>query len=151
MAIAIAVYIAAGRIAPPRYEPLGAAFLPQTLSLILGLCAVLVIVKALLALAVRRQVHQENPHPASGEDIAATGSARVWPVLGALLVSGIFLICFAERLLDFRILAVVYILSLGLLMAGWRPRFLLILAAFSIPFSLAVHWGFTHIVFVPLP
>jgi hypothetical protein len=86
--------------------------------------------------------------PSPAEEVpAARNDLASW----CLLATVAYLVVLSSSFVDFRFVTFVYVLTVGGVLTGWRPRRLAALTAVAAVMSLGVHFLFTHVFDLVLP
>lgn len=139
------------RIPSSPYEPLGAAFLPKTLSGFIGLLSVILIVSSL---------YQGNKVDRKSEKVLSEqttkDSCQRRPLLAWAVVISIFLYIFLMPFIGFRLATFIFMISLGTVIyrreKSSKPlTHYLTLLMIALTLSFGLHYLFTSVMFVNLP
>lgn len=131
------------QVRPPRYEPLGAGFVPQWLAILLGILAITTIGRAVLRW--RTGTHD----PAADDAAAAPGDWKPAAAMG--IATAAFVLALAFEVASFVILSSVFLIVSATVLAGRDWRLVGIFAPAAILASIVIGWVFSELIFVPLP
>lgn len=132
------------------YEPLGAAFLPKTLSALIGLLSLGILVQYFLrlkAVAAEAETEEEDeisytPHP--------------WLGAVGLIITVVYIAVMSFGLIGFRPATFIFVLLLGNIVFHYEKKLgkvshHLILTAISLILSFGLFYVFTNIIYTNLP
>ena len=99
-----------------------------------------------MSVVVFLKSRHQLPSPAEEVPVARNDLAS-W----CLLATVAYLVVLSSSFVDFRFVTFVYVLTVGGVLTGWRPRRLAALTAVAAVMSLGVHFLFTHVFDLVLP
>ncbi|AQZ50897.1 tripartite tricarboxylate transporter TctB family protein [Martelella mediterranea] len=126
-------------------EPLGSASLPQIVSVIIGIFCVILIWRALAAM---RPAVGRTPAP---NDEAVSHRRRTDKAAICLGIAIAFALALQLRLLNAAILTPAFLLSLMLVLHGFRPRTILPSVAISLIVGIVTVYAFKNFFYIDLP
>ncbi len=134
------LFVGAASLPPPRFEPLGSAFMPRVLGAVLIVLAIIVALRAALILI----------RPADVSDTAPSGASLRLPYRGAitlvLLVAYVAAMDFAR--VPFLLATPLFVMLAGMTIHEVSPRSALVHAALGLVLALALHYVFSTFLFI---
>ena len=119
------LWLETNSIPPPNFEPLGAAFFPRFILVVLISFSALLVVRSVWQAVRGRLISSEKEEPPT----TATGYLRMGITL-ALLVTYVLLIVYTD--IHFLVLTLCYMLIFGWYLSSWRLRTLPIILLLAV-------------------
>lgn len=136
-----AVLFESTNIGPPLYDPLGSAALPQMAS---------VIIIAFSATMVFRALRRGRTLDGMVEPGSSVPS-KPWIGLGFVALCISYLGLMATEITGFRTATVLFVATSGILLAGFRPKAIAIVALLALILGLGGRYLFTQVFYLDLP
>lgn len=127
-----------GDIAPPVFEPLGSAAIPQAVAVLIMLLSGVVLIRAL---ARRRGTGSA----------AAAGPARYLDAVAVLGLTALYVLAMQWRLLSFALITAAFLTATIGLLVRFRPRRLPLVLAVALAVGYGCQYLFTRVFIVDLP
>lgn len=146
--LSVAFYTAAGSLPPPRFEPLGSAAVPRTLSVIMVVLCTVMLVRAFSNIQKPIQEDHEVGAEQTGEVLSKSK-----PKLSAMvfIATVCFIAAMDSKLLSFPIAGIAYMTTILLLMNDFDLKKLPWVIGYSVMLVLFSYWIFTRFFFIDLP
>ena len=145
MALSAAIWIAADRLPPPIFDPLGSAAVPKLVASLVMVLAVAMLVQRLRGNADRGAV------PDPGEPTEAAAPLRPGIAVGAFAAIAACPAVMEAGLLGFRETAFVFILALGGILSRFSRRTMTILVPTAALLAAGLAWLFGGRLYIDLP
>jgi len=143
LAVAVALFVGAARLPPPRWEPLGSAAVPRALGTLLALFAVLLAAGALRALILAR------------DDVAwpafTAPAARMLRGSAVLVAVIAFVVAMDRFRLPFVAVGPVFVVAISVLLGGLSLRVAGFSALWGVVLCFGLHAVFTRFFYINLP
>jgi putative tricarboxylic transport membrane protein len=143
--LSLAVWIAADRLPPPIFDPLGSAAVPKLVALLVAALSIAMLVERFIGAADQGAV----PGPSESTDAAAP--LRPGIAMGAFVVMVGCPAAMEAGILGFRETTFVLILVLGGILSRFFWRTLTILVPTAAALAVGLSWLFGDVLFVDLP
>ena len=171
IAVCVVVLIESWDLPPGTFEPLGSGPVPQAIAfVIIGLCLI-IMVRALIALARHEEPEKTAIDIAlDAEDAAAGFRPRPWSAVAVLVFSGLYIGVLYLGVLGFGIVTVLFLFGVIVFLFGMEPvrgfiklvttfdrvhvaaaKPVLIAAAIAVVMGFGCEYIFTEIFYVDLP
>ncbi|MEC9343284.1 MAG: tripartite tricarboxylate transporter TctB family protein [Pseudomonadota bacterium] len=149
MALSAAVWVAADRLPPPIFDPLGSAAVPKLVAVVVALLAVAMLGQRQFGTADRGALHDTgDPAEAEGEAVAPL---RPGIAFGAFAAMALCPAVMAAGLLGFRETSFVFILALGGILSHFSGRTMMILVPTAAVLAVGLSRLFGGMLYVDLP
>jgi len=144
LALAGVVWWQAGRLPPPIFDPIGSAFMPQTVALVIAGLSLVMIASALGT--ARAELSSEVPNDAAAGGWPAAG--RALAVVAMLLVYGALL---ATDGVGFVVATVLFVAPTGILLSRGNRDVMVASVISAFLLAAACSYIFTQIFYIDLP
>ena len=145
MVLSAAVWIAADRLPPPIFDPLGSGAVPKLVASLVMVLAVAMLVQRL------RGVADEGGVPGPGDPTEAVTPLRPGVALSAFAAIAAFPAMMEAELLGFRETAFVFILALGGVLSRFSRRTMTVLVPTAAMLAISLSWIFGGRLYIDLP
>jgi putative tricarboxylic transport membrane protein len=145
MALSAAIWIAADRLPPPIFDPLGSGAVPKLVALLVMALAAALLVQRLRGTADRGAI------PDPGDPTEAVAPLRPGIAVGAFAAMAACPAVMDVGLLGFRETAFVFILALGGILSRFSRRTMTILVPTAAILAVGLSWLFGGYLYVDLP
>lgn len=142
---AAAIWLAADRLPPPIFDPLGSAAVPKLVAAVIALLAAAMLVQRLAGQA------DEGAVPDPGDPVAEAVPLRPGLAAGCFLAMAACPLVMSSGYLGFRETSAVFILLLGGLLSRLERRVMLILIPTALLLSFGFAWLFSGLLYIDLP
>jgi len=149
----IVIYFNTLDLPPPKYEPMGAAALPQALAVLLTIFALFILIKAIIKR--KPAAPSAKKTEAQGETIKSQES-EISPhsytkAAFIFIITCIYVFSMSMKLSGFLVATIIYIFVAGSIMKSTNLIGKAKMASFAIVFSLATFFIFTRFFYIDLP
>jgi len=151
VAISIIVLLGSMNLKPPTYDPLGAAFFPRLLSIVLLLLSIPIFIQGLRKLLAERNEKKETTmfNRKKENDLPAENRDKERPLLSLLVAVVSCIYVFAFPFIGFRISSIILLVLLGIFIyrrerKGKVVSFSIILISVSIFLSFLIFYIFSN-------
>lgn len=143
--LAVMVWIAADRLPPPIFDPLGSAAVPKLIAILVAVLAAAMLVQRFAGAADRGAV--ADP----GDPVEPAAPLRPGIALGAFAAMAGCPAAMEAGLLGFREVTFVFTIVLGGLLSGFLPRTLALLVPTAAALAIGLSWLFGGVLYIDLP
>ena len=145
IALAVVLYVGTLSLPPAHWEPLGSAAVPRGLCVIMSCLAVVVLIRAVLAL---RGGAPTKSAPANADE---SFERRPWTAVAMLVLVVLYVAAMNLRVLGFVEATVAFLVALCLVFTRAQRRQIPWIVGFALVIALGNYMVFTHFLYVDLP
>lgn len=149
----ILIYIDTLDLPPPKYEPMGAAALPQILAVLLIIFAIFIFIKAIISKKPAAAPKEKTAEQSDNATLQETDTSVRSYIKAAVifLLTCVYVFVMSTKLSGFMLATMIYIFMAGTIMKSGRLVSKIKMAAFAIVFALATFYIFTGLFYIDLP
>ena len=152
--LAATVYVAAARLPPPIFDPVGSAAIPKAVAIVLALLAAGILAQRLLRVREGSGVSEGAAEAGeAGEADEGGAAAALRPGVAAACIAIMigYTAVMAFGALGFREATVPFVILLGGALSGFRRSTMLVLVPSALAIAIGFGWLFSEILYVDLP